>query len=169
MFSKILNNKILSPLVRHSSRKSLANTIPLNGRPMSNCMLNASRVQLIFTENNLPGSGDGNGGRLDQQPCKQITIKWYSTYSTARVILWLFRRTQWDRCKRLGPAAIDWRLTACGRSENEIDKWSPLRLLFTLDEFRLCLSALSNHLRYVARLSAPESNGPNTPARNTPK
>lgn len=56
------------PLTRHSSKKSLAKTMPLNDRSMSNLMLNTSRVQLIFMSYNLFGSV--GGGLLDQQPCK---------------------------------------------------------------------------------------------------
>lgn len=55
------------PFERHSSEKSLAKTMPRNDLPMSNLMLNNSRVQFILTASKL---FDSIGGLLDQQPCK---------------------------------------------------------------------------------------------------
>lgn len=57
------------PFERHSSEKSLAKTMPRNDLPMSNLMLNNSRVQFILTASNL-FSSIVDGGLLDQQPCK---------------------------------------------------------------------------------------------------
>lgn len=62
------------PLDRHSSKKSLAKTMPRKGFPISNLMLKTSRVQLIFTENCLL-----DAELLDQQPCTYNNNIWYST------------------------------------------------------------------------------------------
>lgn len=88
------------PFAWQSSRNSLAKMIPLKGLPMSNLMLNASRVQLVLMVM-APLLGAG-GGLVAQTPPKSKITRWINVNISL--------------CKRQDKSYVKLRLIAVGQS-----------------------------------------------------